>query len=702
MNAKGSGPTDSALIDLVRKAGRCALYADDENDVQCFLAQALRDYVQCDLVFLSLQGRCGMTEAVADRERVRIRPLEEPDKMGALLDESRPADMSGGLFCPDVAASPFLNPGLRARMAEVGVQSAFIGPIACGNTFHGHLAFAWTAPRREGDIDPERLSGLLDIVCLQWNTFRLRMTSHYDTLTGLFNRQGLQHHWNRIAPGAQGALFFMDLDGFKAFNDRHGHLKGDAYLLRIADMLAELAPPGASVSRLGGDEFVMLAPDVKPRQAERLAQAIRTRCHDLAAEFPPPRPSVTVGIAHFPDDGTDLYELIQLADARVFEQKRSRATLTLVAGGDRRPVPLPQTHLQRWMDLWPDGIIVTDTDYRIIYVNRAFEKMSGYSLDEWIGKKPGFHASGKTSPETYRSMWESIAAEGSWTGQVINRHRSGREWVSLLSITRIVDEEGRLAGYLGTCRDITKTVWAGRKDIRKAFQEAFTQEALAFALAEAGQLHEGGSRQHLERIRDFTRLLVLGAADREYEPLRRYETRTAIILASILHDIGKLAIPDGLLRKPSPLTPEEYNLIKTHTIAGEQLLRSPYLSASPARPDSEFLAIAADIARSHHERWDGKGYPDGLKGEEIPLPARIVAIADVYDALRSRRPYKRAWDHEEAVAYIRDGAGTRFDPDLVAIFLELADEFRAVSEQSPDNKAVGSRSGGESYQDKAV
>lgn len=127
-----------------------------------------------------------------------------------------------------------------------------------------------------------------------------------------------------------------------------------------------------------------------------------------------------------------------------------------------------------------------------------------------------------------------------------------------------------------------------------------------------------------------------------------------------LHDVGKIVIPDSILRKPGPLTPEEFDVMRTHTTVGSEMFGTV--------THSETIAMAATIARSHHERWDGSGYPDGLAGEDIPVAARIVAVADVFDALVTNRPYRDALTDEEAVAVIDAGAGAQFDPDVVEAF----------------------------------
>ncbi|WP_232207740.1 HD domain-containing phosphohydrolase [Aminomonas paucivorans] len=147
--------------------------------------------------------------------------------------------------------------------------------------------------------------------------------------------------------------------------------------------------------------------------------------------------------------------------------------------------------------------------------------------------------------------------------------------------------------------------------------------------------------------------------------------------AAPLHDIGKVGVPDRILLKPGKLSPEEFEVMKTHTLIGERTLRSALLQ----HPGNLFLHMGMAIARSHHERWDGSGYPDGLTGEEIPLVARIMAVADVYDALRSRRTYKASLSHEESGFLVQEGSGDLFDPSVVAAFREAEARFREVSEE---------------------
>jgi putative two-component system response regulator len=180
------------------------------------------------------------------------------------------------------------------------------------------------------------------------------------------------------------------------------------------------------------------------------------------------------------------------------------------------------------------------------------------------------------------------------------------------------------------------------------------------------------SGQHVKRTIGMTRLLVNHLQARP--ELSRHISRIDhdIIIKSVpLHDIGKIAIPDNVLLKPARLTPEEYDVIKTHSAIGSEIIDSMMEGEDPM-----FYQHCRDIFRHHHERWDGKGYPDGLSGEEIPLSARILAVIDVYDALVSPRVYKAPFTHEEAVHIITEGSGTQFDPNIITAFLEVQEKFK--------------------------
>jgi len=189
-------------------------------------------------------------------------------------------------------------------------------------------------------------------------------------------------------------------------------------------------------------------------------------------------------------------------------------------------------------------------------------------------------------------------------------------------------------------------------------------------LARAAEYRDDETGEHVRRVAEnaaqIAQTLGLEASLIEF-----------IEQAAPLHDIGKIAVPDAILRKPGKLTPEEFEVVKSHTLVGASLLEGG---------KSNRLRIARHIARSHHERWDGNGYPDRLSREAIPLEARIVAVVDVFDALTSQRPYKPAWPQSEAIAQIKCQAGTQFDPEVVKAFLAQARKGHLAVEGLPDSE----------------
>ncbi|HZK18815.1 MAG TPA: two-component system response regulator [Clostridia bacterium] len=208
------------------------------------------------------------------------------------------------------------------------------------------------------------------------------------------------------------------------------------------------------------------------------------------------------------------------------------------------------------------------------------------------------------------------------------------------------------------------------------------QEASIMAMAALAETRDKETGRHLRRTKFYIKELAkyLGKTSK-YRDVLNPERIRIIVLSSPLHDIGKVGIPDRILLKPGPLTTKEFEVIKTHTTLG----RDAILAAESLIGGAEtFLTCAREIAYSHHEKWDGTGYPVGLSGEDIPLPARLMAIVDAYDALTSKRVYKEAINHKRAVSIIEADSGKHFDPDVVKAFLNLQEEFKYISKKYTD------------------
>jgi len=236
-----------------------------------------------------------------------------------------------------------------------------------------------------------------------------------------------------------------------------------------------------------------------------------------------------------------------------------------------------------------------------------------------------------------------------------------------------VDNHINLARYRHTLELLVEKKAA---EVTKTYEQ--TLEVLA-TIIEYRNLESGA---HIRRTTLLTGVLV--ARMLEHDAFRETllsENIHSLVKASALHDIGKIGISDSILLKPGKLTPDEFDVIKTHTAIGSDIIDS---IAETLNDDDMYLKYAKDICHYHHERWDGKGYPTGLKAEEIPLAARIISIVDVYDALVSPRCYKGAYPHEVSVGIIMEGRGTQFDPNIVDIIPEISPLFHNVAEQYKD------------------
>jgi len=227
--------------------------------------------------------------------------------------------------------------------------------------------------------------------------------------------------------------------------------------------------------------------------------------------------------------------------------------------------------------------------------------------------------------------------------------------------------------------------YLNREVARRTRQLSAIQDVTIRAMASLAETRDNETGSHIRRTQTYVKLLAEQL--REHPRFRDFCTPANIDVlfkSAPLHDLGKVGIPDHVLLKPGRLTPEEFEIIKQHPQIGRDAIARAL--ADLGDEDAQFLQVAQDIAYGHHEKWDGTGYPQGAWGDGIPLPARLMALADVYDALISRRVYKPALPHEDAVAMIAQGRGSHFDPDIVDAFIAIQDAFKQVAQQFADGE----------------
>ncbi len=250
------------------------------------------------------------------------------------------------------------------------------------------------------------------------------------------------------------------------------------------------------------------------------------------------------------------------------------------------------------------------------------------------------------------------------------------------SVSLLLSSSGKPVGYRGMTLDVTekKQYEKERNKYIKNMQNA--RVVTIMGLAKLSEYRDNDAGAHLERMREYSRIIAQELSN--YEKYRNYISNKYIddiYHSAILHDIGKVGIPDAVLLKPGKLTDDEFEIIKEHAALGGEAIKE----IESKNEGESFLTLAKEIAFFHHEKWDGSGYPNGLKGNKIPLSARIVAIADVYDALTSERIYKEAFSHSKAVEIIIADSGHHFDPDVVKAFIGRNKEFARISIRMKDD-----------------
>lgn len=311
----------------------------------------------------------------------------------------------------------------------------------------------------------------------------------------------------------------------------------------------------------------------------------------------------------------------------------------------QRALGASELRFRRLVERSTDVLAISNNQGSLTYVSDAVEAITGWAPHELVGTP----FAGLIHPDDLpaaRQFRRDIDVHGTATIPLYRFRQKEGGWRWFEAVGRDLRDEPAVRGVVINTRDVTERV-AHLQEIEA------TREATFRALGVALEHRDLETRGHTDRVVAMSQRFAraLGFTPRQVQ---------AITWGAYLHDLGKVAMPDAILLKPGRLTKEEFAVIKRHTLIGEAMCRDiPFL------PDT-----TRQLIRSHHERWDGTGYPDGIAGEAIPLKARMFAIVDVYDALLSKRPYKRAWSRAEAEAELRKQAGEQFDPELVPVFLD--------------------------------
>lgn len=520
-----------------------------------------------------------------------------------------------------------------------------------------------------------------------------RRELYADALTGSYNRRYFEDRLKEQRMDA--GIAMIDLDDLKTYNDTYGHMAGDKVLMTVAEAIISCIRKTDRLVRYGGDEFLLVMPGIGLEAFIAKLHRIQDVVRNTSVEgCPQLKLSVSIGGAL--TNGETVGKAMYRADEYMYQAKTSKNTIVTEKDGQRTPeeiVAAGRRNASRYRILIVDDSEMNrrilsemlkgefeileaengeacldmldryETKISLILLDIVMPGMDGFGVLEYMNRNnlirdiPVIMISGEDSGETMKRAYEwgvSDYIKRPFDMEVVHRR--------VLNTIKLYAKQRRLVAL------VTNQIFEKEKNSRM----------LISVLSEIVEFRNGESGTHVLNINTLTTMILEQLVKKTDKYHLSWSDRMLISTASSLHDIGKIGIDEKILNKPGPLTPEERKIMEKHTVIGADMIASLQMYE-----DEPLMKVAYQICRWHHERYDGKGYPDGLKGEDIPISAQVVALADVYDALTSERVYKKAYSHEETVQMICNGECGTFNPLLLECLCEIQDHIKKELQETP-------------------
>lgn len=502
-----------------------------------------------------------------------------------------------------------------------------------------------------------------------------------DALTGAYNRRYFEDRVKNMPMKA--GIAVVDLDDFKLCNDTYGHDAGDVALQTLVRTIRKYIRKSDLIIRYGGDEFLLVLPDVNEDTFVQKLQQIQTKIHTVhISQYGQMPLSISVGGVIMGDESVE--DAVRRADKLMYQaktQKNMVVTEEDAIDGEHR---IERSKIKQQLLIVDDSEInreilteILKDDYRILQAENGeegirilqehendialvlldilmpglngFDVLNLMNINHWIEDIPVIIISAENSGDYVRKAYELGASD-----YVNCPFDSKTVYQRVYNIIKLYAKQKRLLSLV--------------KD--QIYENEKNNQMMISILSHIVEFRNGESGKHVLHINILTGLLLDKLTQKSDKYFISGNEQYLITTASALHDIGKIGIDEKILNKPGKLTAEEFEIMKQHTVIGEEMLKNLEFYQ-----DEELVRYAREICRWHHERYDGRGYPDGLVGDEIPIAAQVVSMADVYDALTSERVYKKAFSHEKAMEMILNGECGTFNPLLLECLQEIVGEI---------------------------